>query len=80
MIAVLVALTFATFPFLHPLRVKTGRSFNIGVLAVGAVFALIAIARNMAPGAIVTVALCVIAFYLATVGVWRRNGVNGVHD
>jgi phosphatidylcholine synthase len=72
-IAVLVVTTFASFPFLHPLRVKAGRPLNIGILIVWSVLAIIAILRDMSPGIIVNAALCVIALYVLFVGVFRRH-------
>ncbi len=72
-IAVLVVTTFASFPFLHPLRVKAGRSLNIGILVVWAVLAIIAIVRDMSPGPLVNAALCVIALYVVFVGLFRRH-------
>jgi len=72
-IVALVIATFLNFPFIHPLRVKQGRALNIGVLAVWAVLALIAVATNMQPGAWVTVLLCVIGVYIVAVGVIRKQ-------
>jgi phosphatidylcholine synthase len=75
-VAVLVATTFAPFPFLHPLRVVEGRALNIAILVGWSVLAVIAIAQNMAPGFWITVALCIIAVYVVSVGFLRRNGAS----
>ncbi len=72
-IVVLVVATFLNFPFIHPLRVERGRAANIGVLVLWGVLALYAVATNMRPGVWVTVILCVLAIYVVSVGVIRKQ-------
>ena len=71
-VAALCVLTFVPFPFIHPLRIARFRTFNIALMAVWAVLALVAIARDMAPGAAVTTMLCAIAVYFFGAGIFRR--------
>jgi phosphatidylcholine synthase len=71
-VAILAVLTFVPFPFIHPLRVKRLRGFNLVLLAVGAVLGAVALARDMAPPAWVTGALCAIGLYVVAAGVFRR--------
>ena len=73
MIAGLVILTFVPFPFIHPMRVKKGRSLNIAVLCVWSLLALLALFNDMAPGAIPTLLLCAIGVYVVIVGIVRRE-------
>jgi len=71
-IAVLAALSFAPIRFLHPLRVKHWRVFNIVLLALWAALAVDAVAMNLQPGLTVTIPLCVIALYFFVVGLVRK--------
>lgn len=71
-VVVLVAATFAPFPFVHPLRVRKGRMINIAALVLWAVLALVTLANGMAPGATVTFALCLIAVYFVVAGTLQR--------
>jgi phosphatidylcholine synthase len=68
----LVIATFLPFPFIHPMRVERLRAFNIVLLALWAVLALITLAREMAPGPWITAALCAIAIYVIGAGIWHR--------
>jgi phosphatidylcholine synthase len=72
MIAVLAALTFAPIKFLHPLRVKRLRAFNIGLLLAWAVLALVTVSDNLQPGAYVTWPLALIAVYFFVAGLLPR--------
>ena len=74
MIAALAVLTFAPVKFLHPLRVKRLRPFNIALLAAWAVLALWAVIADLAPGPYATWPLCAIAIYFFTAGLLRRPG------
>ena len=76
-VAALAALTFVPFPFIHPLRVGRFRNFHIALLAAWAALALIALARDMAPGFWVTGALCAIAIYVAGAGIFRKSAPAG---
>src|SRR4249919_4006622 len=72
-IAVLAVMTFVPFPFIHPVRVRRYRAFNIAVLVVWAVLAIAALARDLMPPAWVTVALCVIGIYVVGAGLFRTR-------
>jgi phosphatidylcholine synthase len=67
-IAVLAVLSFTPIRFLHPLRVKHWRLFNVALLVLWAALAFVAVASNLQPGLYVTVPLCIIALYLFLVG------------
>jgi phosphatidylcholine synthase len=71
MIAALAALSFAPIKFLHPLRVKRLRLFNIALLAVWAVLAFLAVISNLVPGPYVTWPLAAIAIYFFVAGLLR---------
>jgi phosphatidylcholine synthase len=71
MIAVLAALSFAPIKFLHPLRVKRLRLFNIVLLAVWAALAFVSVISNLAPGPYVTWPLAAIAIYFFVAGLLR---------
>lgn len=70
-VAVLAGLSFAPIKFLHPLRVQHWRMFNIALLALWAVLALVAIVHNLSPGFYVTLPLSLIAVYFFAVGLLR---------
>jgi phosphatidylcholine synthase len=72
-VTILAIATFLPFPFIHPVRVARLRTFNIALLVVWAVLALITLARDMAPGPWITAALCAIALYVISAGVLRRR-------
>jgi phosphatidylcholine synthase len=72
-IAILVVATFLNFPFIHPLRVEKGRALNVGILVLWGLLALFAVATNMQPGGWVTTILCLIAIYVMSVGVIRKQ-------
>ena len=70
----LAVLTFARFPFIHPLRVARLRPLNIALVVAWLVLAAAALGRNLQPGPWITAGLCAIAFYFLCVGlVPRRN-------
>ena len=71
-IALLTVLTFLPFPFIHPLRVRRLRALNLLLLATGAALALVALARDLAPGPWVTGGLVAIGLYVLAAGVFRR--------
>lgn len=71
-VAVLVAFTFVPFPFLHPMRVARFRIVNIVMLALWSALALLALARDLAPGPWVVAALCAIGIYFLGAGLLRR--------
>jgi len=71
-ISALLVLTFVPLSFLHPVRVKRFRIFNMTLIAAWAVLALVALVRDMSPGPFVTGALCVIGLYFLGAGILRR--------
>jgi phosphatidylcholine synthase len=73
-IVVLAALTFAPFPFIHPLRVARWRMLNIVLLVVWSLLAAAALGRNLDAGPWITAALCAIGLYFIAAGVIRRPG------
>ncbi len=72
LIAALAVATFLPFPFIHPLRVVQFRAFNIALLVVWGILAVVTIACDMSPGPWITVALCGIAAYVLMAGMFRR--------
>jgi phosphatidylcholine synthase len=72
-VIVFAVLTFVPIVFVHPFRVARLRALGAVVLALGAVLTVVAIARDMAPGAWVTGGLCAICLYFVVAGLWRRG-------
>lgn len=72
-IAALAAASFVPIPFIHPLRVARFRAFNLVLLAVWAVLAIVTVARDMSPGPWITAALCGIGIYMLIGGAFRRT-------
>jgi phosphatidylcholine synthase len=72
MIVTLAALSFAPIKFLHPLRVKHLRVFNIALLGAWSVLAALAVVRDLNPGPYVIWPLVAIAVYFFAVGLLRR--------
>jgi len=70
-VAALALLTFAPFPFIHPLRVRRFRVLNYCALGLWAVLAIVALAADMQPPLWVVVALCGIALYIGLIGLFR---------
>ena len=71
-VTLLCVLTFVPFPFVHPLRVRRLRVFNLALLAIGAALAVVTLMRDMTPGPWVTGALCGIGLYIVAAGAFRR--------
>jgi phosphatidylcholine synthase len=69
----LAVLTFARFPFIHPLRVARLRPLNIALLVAWLVLAAAALGRNLQPGPWITAALCAIALYFVCAGLVPRR-------
>jgi phosphatidylcholine synthase len=69
----LVVLTFAPFRFIHPVRVSRWRIFNLSLLALWSVLALVAILQAFDPGLPVTVGLCITAVYFFAFGLLNRS-------
>jgi phosphatidylcholine synthase len=74
MITVLAILTFVSFPFIHPVRVPRLRYFNVGLLFVWSVLAVVALLRDMAPGIWISGPLCAIGLYFLVAGYLRGGG------
>jgi phosphatidylcholine synthase len=72
MIAALAVLSFVPIKFLHPLRVKRLRVFNVALLAAWAVLAFLAVIHDLAPGPYVTWPLTAIAIYFFGAGLLHR--------
>jgi phosphatidylcholine synthase len=72
-VVVLAALSFVPLKFLHPLRVRHWRTFNIALLAVWVLLAFIAVAQDLSPGLYVTLSLSIIAIYFFAVGFLRTR-------
>jgi phosphatidylcholine synthase len=72
-VAALVAATFMPFPFIHPMRVRRHRAFNIALLALWGVLALAAVILDLAPPTWVTAVLCAIALYVVCAGYFRTR-------
>jgi phosphatidylcholine synthase len=72
-VAALAVMTFMPFPFIHPLRVRRYRAFNIAVLVLWAVLAIGALARDLMPPAWVTIVLCAIGVYVVCAGLFRTK-------
>jgi len=70
-VVVLAALSFAPIKFLHPLRVRHWRMFNVSLLAVWALLAFVAVIQDLAPGIYITTALSIVAIYFFAVGLLR---------
>jgi len=66
-------MTFMPFPFIHPLRVRRYRAFNIAVLVLWAVLAIGALMRDLMPPAWVTIVLCAIGVYVVCAGLFRTE-------
>jgi phosphatidylcholine synthase len=74
-VAALAVLSFAPFKFLHPFRVRRLRAVSIAAVIVWAVLAVIAVVRDLDPGAWVTGGLVVIGLYFLAVGLTERNAL-----
>jgi phosphatidylcholine synthase len=71
-VVILAILTFVPIVFIHPFRVARLRALSAVLLALGGVLAVVAIARDMAPGPWVTGAICAIGLYFVGAGLLRR--------
>ena len=67
-VALFIVLTFVPVRFVHPFRVAWLRPLTIGLLALWAVLALIAVGDDLKPDIWITAGLCAIAVYFLTVG------------
>jgi phosphatidylcholine synthase len=71
LIVVPAVLTFVPIVFIHPFRVRRLRAVSAVLLALAGVLAVVAIARDMAPGPWVTGGMCVISLYFIGAGLLR---------
>jgi phosphatidylcholine synthase len=72
-IVALAVLTFASFKFLHPMRVRRLRALNIAALIVWSLLAVIALVRHLDPGPWVTGGLLITGLYFFAVGLTDRR-------
>jgi phosphatidylcholine synthase len=72
-VLVLALLSFAPIRFLHPLRVRHWKAFNIALLALWAALAFAAVVQDLSPGIYVTLPLSLIAVYFFVVGLLRTT-------
>jgi phosphatidylcholine synthase len=72
-VAALVAATFMPFPFIHPMRVRRHRAFNIALLVLWGVLALAAVILDLRPPAWITAVLCAIGLYVVCAGYFRTR-------
>jgi phosphatidylcholine synthase len=70
-VVVLAGLSFAPIAFVHPLRVERWRPITLGILALWAVLALVALYDDLAPDPWVVIGLCLIAIYVVAIGLLR---------
>jgi phosphatidylcholine synthase len=68
----LAVLTFAPFPFPHPLRVVRLRAVNVALLIAWCVLAAAALGRNLDAGPWITAMLCGIGLYFFAAGLLSR--------
>jgi phosphatidylcholine synthase len=73
LVAVLAALTFVPFKFIHPVRVERLRPLTLALLLLWSVLALIAVLRAFEPGGLVAGGLVVIAIYFLAVGLSEKR-------
>jgi phosphatidylcholine synthase len=75
LVVVLAALTFASFHFVHPVRLRMARlrALTMAALFVWALLALYAVLKNLAPGFWTVAALCILAVYFVGIGFLRRH-------
>jgi phosphatidylcholine synthase len=72
-VAVLAVLTFVSFKFVHPFRVKRLRAVTVAATAVWCVLAVAALLYELRPGPWIAGALVVIAAYLIALGLTDRG-------
>lgn len=72
---ILLALTFAPFRFIHPVRVGQWRALNLALLVLWAALALVAVLLDLDPGKWVTSALCAVGVYFFAFGLLARGSV-----
>jgi phosphatidylcholine synthase len=73
LIATLAVLTFVPFHVVHPVRISHLRTLTTGALVLWTLLAVLAVARNLAPGFWALAGLCLLAIYFVGVGFLRRH-------
>jgi phosphatidylcholine synthase len=73
LVAVLAALTFVPFKFVHPLRVVRLRNVSIAALVLWSVLALDALLHSLDPGPWVAGGLVIVAIYFLGVGLTEKS-------
>jgi phosphatidylcholine synthase len=63
-VAILIALTFAPFHVVHPVRVVRWRWLTLSLIGIGTVLAILTLIDDFEPGIAVTAALCAIGLYV----------------
>src|ERR1051326_8601710 len=71
--AALAVLTFVPVHFIHPVRIAHLRVLTIAALVLWALLAIVAVAKDLAPGFWVVTGLCLLAIYFVTIGFLRRH-------
>ncbi len=72
-VVTLSVLTFLPVHFIHPIRILHMRAFTFAALILWAVFAIFAVADDLAPGPWIVVALLLLGVYFVGVGFLRRH-------
>jgi phosphatidylcholine synthase len=73
-IAMLAALTFVPFHVVHPMRIIGDlRTLTLIALAIWALLAAYAVAKNLDPGFWADIGLCILAIYFVAIGLLRRH-------
>jgi phosphatidylcholine synthase len=69
----LAVLSFVPFKFLHPMRVRRWRAFNIAALALWSALALMALFSSLDPGPWVAGGLVMVALYFVGIGLTEKR-------
>ena len=72
-VAALAILTFVPVHFIHPIRIAHLRALTTAALVLWALLALVALAKNLAPGFWTITGLCMLAIYFVAIGFLRRH-------
>jgi phosphatidylcholine synthase len=72
-VALFAVMTFVPIKFVHPVRVVRLRALTIAALMLWSILALVALARDLAPGPWVAGGLLLVALYLIGVGVTEKR-------
>jgi phosphatidylcholine synthase len=72
-VAALAVLTFVPFHVVHPIRIPHMRGLTIAALIAWTLLAMLALARDLAPGFWTVAALCALGIYFLGIGFLRRH-------